>query len=257
VLRRPILVVAVLAGALGLSGCGGRVEPTGGDAPRAVADGAGGTVTATATGPILTTEPGAAETLAALGVGPVELVEATAVAERLTATPAPRLVVLGASIETDAAVPILRWSTADPRATGGLIVRLGLALGRGADGVRVARTTDAAIDDVLRRVRAEPPVRALLEGPAAGELAVLVSLLGGVPSGYRGIAATVRDDPEVWLATPGATTTLRRLRATAELRRVTAVDRKRFAIVDPADFGPSPRLAERLAALADLLHPAS
>ncbi len=255
--RRVITVVAVVGVAVATIACGSRVERVTGGSGIAVADGEGGLVRAAPSGPVLTTEAGAVEALAMLGVGPVELIDAPAIAERLRKAPAPRLAVLGPGVERPDGVPVLRWATREPAATGSLIARLGLALGRGAEGVRVGRATDAAIADVLRRAAAEPPVRVLVEGPAVGELAVLVQVLGGRPVVYAGIAATIRDDPEVWLVTPGATTTLARLRATVEFRRVTAVNRRRFAVIDPTLYGPSPRLADRLTDLDDILHPTS
>lgn len=252
----PLAAIALLA-----AGCGSRSEPTSASAIPAnvvtVPDGAGGTARVRPTdGPTITTDPGAAATLKALGA-PVELVTVDEVAARLTATPLPRMAVLAPGTEAPAGVPTLRWSLTDPTVAGRLVARLGLAAGKGAEGVRLARTLDAGVRDALRRAAAGPPVRVLVEGTAARSLAGLVERLNATPIGFTGIAAIVRDRPDVWLVTPGTPRTLASLRQVDELKHVEAIRAKRFGIVDPAAFTPSPDLPTRLAGLVALLHPAS
>ncbi|MDX6377389.1 MAG: hypothetical protein QOE98_1692 [Gaiellaceae bacterium] len=247
------LAAIVLLGA----GCGARNEPTAAitAAVVTVPDGAGGTARVRPTdGPTVTTDPGAAATLEALGA-PVELVAIDAVAARLTATPLPRMAVLAPGVETPAGVPVLRWSLTDPTVAGELVARLGLAAGKGAEGVRLGRTVDAGVRAALQRAAAEPPARVLVEGTAARSLAGLVKRLNATPIGFTGIAAVVRDRPDVWLVTPGTPRSLASLRQVEELKRVEAVRARRFGIVDPGTFTPSPDLPARLAALVALLHP--
>jgi hypothetical protein len=255
--RSSILTLAAIA-LLG-AGCGARSEPIAAveAAVVTVPDGAGGTVRIRPTdGPTITTDAGAAATLRALGA-PVELVTVDALATRLTASPLPRLAVLAPGVETPAGVPVLRWSLTDPVVAGELIARLGLASGKGAEGVRLARTVDQGVRDALRRAAAEPSVQVLVEGTAARSLAALVQRLNATPKGFTGIAAAARDKPDVWLVTPGTPRTLASLRKVDELKRVEAVRSKRFGVVDPAAFTPSPDLATRLAALVTVLHPGS
>jgi hypothetical protein len=250
----PLAAVALL-----VAGCGARSEPIAAvpETIVTVPDGAGGTVRIRPTdGPTITTDAGAAATLTALGA-PVELLAVDAIAARLTATPLPRLAVLAPGVETPAGVPVLRWSLTDPAVAGQLIARLGLAAGRGAEGVKLARTVDAGVQDALRRASAATDVRALVEGKEAGQLAGLVKRLHATPVGFAGVAAVLRDQPDVWLVTPGTPRTLASLRQVTELKRVPAVRNQRFQMVDPALFTPSPDLPARLDGLVALLHPAS
>jgi ABC-type Fe3+-hydroxamate transport system substrate-binding protein len=66
-----------------------------------------------------------------------------------------------------------------------------------------------------------------------------------------------RDGPAAWLVTPGTPRTLASLRAVPELRTVPAVRDRRFRVVDPSLFSPSPDLPGRLADLVAFLHPAA
>ena len=253
--RRSQTLSLVAIALLGV-GCGARSEPIA-TVPAVVVtvpDGAGGTVRVRPSdGPTITTDAGAAATLRALGA-PVELVTVDAVAERLAATPLPRMAVLAPGVDAPSGVPVLRWSLTDPSVAGELIARLALAAGRPAEGVRLARTVDDGVRDALAGT-AGPAPRVLVEGTAARSLAGLVQRLNATPIGFSGLAAAARDQPAVWLVTPGTPRTLGSLRKLDELRRIEAVRQKRFQIVDPATFTPSPQLPGRLAALVALLHP--
>ncbi len=250
----PLVAIALVSVA-----CGARPEPIA-TVPAAVVtvpDGAGGVLRIRPTaGPTITTDAGAAATLRALGA-PVELVTVDAVAARLTAEPLPRLAVLAPGVETPPGVPVMRWSLTDPAVAGELVARLGLATGKGAEGIKLARTVDAGVQEALRRAAGQPPVKVLVEGTAARSLAGLVQRLNATPTGFTGLAAAVRDTPDVWLVTPGTPRTLASLRKLDELKRVGAVRSKRFGIVDPAAFTPSPDLPARLDGLVTLLHPGS
>jgi ABC-type Fe3+-hydroxamate transport system substrate-binding protein len=257
-LRRSSIVPLAAIALLG-AGCGARSEPIAA-VPAAVVtvpDGAGGTVRVRpADGPTITTDAGAAATLRALGA-PVELVPVDDVAKRLTASPLPRMAVLAPGVETPAGVPVLRWTLTDPIVAGELIARLGLAAGKPAEGVKLARTVDAGVQESLARAAAEAPTKVLVEGTAARSLAGLVQRLNSTAVGYSTLAAAAREKPDVWLVTPGTPRTLSSLRKLDELKRVGAVSQKRFEIVDPATFTPSPDLPDRLAALVAVLHPAT
>jgi hypothetical protein len=255
--RSSILPLAAIA-LLGV-GCGARSEPIATVDPAVVTvpDGAGGTLRIRPTdGPTITTDAGAAATLRALGA-PVELVTVDDVATRLAREPLPRLAVLAPGVETPAGVPVLRWSLTDPTVAGELVARLGLASGKGAEGVRLGRTVDKGVSAALRRAEGQPPVQVLVEGNAAPSLAGLVQRLNATAKGFTGIANAARDKPAVWLVTPGTPRTLASLRKVDELKQVEAVRDKRFQIVDPAAFTPSPDLPARLAALVTVLHPGS
>jgi ABC-type Fe3+-hydroxamate transport system substrate-binding protein len=248
----PLAAIVVLGAA-----CGARSEPIAA-VPAAVVtvpDGDGGTVRVRpSAGPTITTDAGAAATLRALGA-PVELVAVDDVVARLTAEPLPRMAVLAPGVETPAGVPVLRWSLTDPDVAGELIARLGLAAGKPAEGIRLARTVDAGVRTSLAGAATAPATKVLVEGTAARSLGGLVQRLNAAPVGFSGIAAAARDKPDVWLVTPGTPRTLSSLRKVDELKAVAAVREKRFEIVDPASFTPSPDLPARLAALVALLHP--
>jgi hypothetical protein len=255
--RSYIIPLAALA-LLG-AGCGARSEPIAA-VPAAVVtvpDGAGGSVRVRPSdGPTITTDAGAAATLRALGA-PVELLAVDDVAQRLTATPLPRMAVLAPDVETPAGVPVLRWTLTDPAVAGDLIARLALAAGKPAEGVKLARTVDAGVRESLTRAAAEPTTKVLVEGTAARSLAGLVERLNSTAVGFSTLAAAARDRPDVWLITPGTPRTLSSLRKLNELQRVAAVSQKRFDVFDPAMFTPSPALPARLAALVAALHPAT
>lgn len=250
----PLAAIALLGAA-----CGARSEPIAA-VPAAVVtvpDGAGGTVRVRpGDGPTITTDAGAAATLRALGA-PVELVPVDDVAKRLSAMPLPRMAVLAPDVETPAGVPVLRWTLTDPTVAGELIVRLALAAGRPAEGVELARTVDDGVKTALARAAGEAPTKVLVEGTAARSLAGLVQRLNSTAVGYSTLAAAGREKPDVWLVTPGTPRTLASLRKLDELKHVGAVSQKRFEIVDPATFTPSPDLPARLAALVAVLHPAT
>jgi iron complex transport system substrate-binding protein len=62
-------------------------------------------------------------------------------------------------------------------------------------------------------------------------------------------------NPRLYLTTSDSGTTLRDLRRNPETRKLTAVRKKRFAVVNAALLEPGPRIGEGLIAIARLLHP--
>jgi len=255
--RRRAAILTLAATALLVTACGSRQEPVASVPAEVVTvpDGAGGVVTVRPTdGPTVTTDVGAASTLQALGV-PYELVTVDRLAQRLRSAPLPRLAVLAPGVEAPPGVPVLRWSFGDPAAAGALMARLGLATGKGAEGIRLGRTVDAGVRGALTRAGGQPVDKVLVEGTAAPQIATLVQRLHATPVGYTGVAGVQRDNPSAWLVSPGTPRTLGSLRATPELRRVPAVQQRRFRVVDPSLFSPSPELPSRLADLVVLLHP--
>jgi iron complex transport system substrate-binding protein len=62
-------------------------------------------------------------------------------------------------------------------------------------------------------------------------------------------------NPRVYIATSDSGTTLRDLRRKAGTRKLPAVRRGRFAIVDAALLEPGPRVGDGLVAIARALHP--
>ena len=253
--RAAILTLAAVA--ILVTACGSRPEPVGTAPPEIVTvpDGAGGTVRIRPTdGPTVTTDPGAASTLKALGT-PYELTTVDKLGQRLRSAPLPRLAVLPPGVEAAPGVPVLRWSLNDPNTAGTLVARLGLATGKGAEGIRMGRTVDAGVRGALRRAANAPATKVLVEGSGATQLATVLQRLHTTPVGYGGVAGVQRDDPAAWLVTPGTPRTLASLRATPELRKVDAVQQKRFRVVDPRLFTPSPELPARLGDLVSFLHP--
>ena len=62
-------------------------------------------------------------------------------------------------------------------------------------------------------------------------------------------------NPRLYLTTSDSGTTLRDLRHNPQTRKLTAVQKKRFAVVDAALLEPGPRIGDGLVAIARLLHP--
>jgi hypothetical protein len=255
--RRRAAILTLAATALLVTACGSRQEPVASVPAEVVTvpDGAGGVVAIRPTnGPTVTTDVGAASTLQALGA-PFELVTVDRLAQRLRSAPLPRLAVLAPGVEAAPGVPVLRWAVGDPSAAGTLMARLGLATGKGAEGIRLGRSVDAGVHGALVRAGAQPADKVLVEGSAAPQIATLVQRLHATPVGYSGVIGVQRDNPSAWLVSPGTPRTLASLRATPELRRVPAIQQRRFRVVDPSLFSPSPELPSRLAELVALLHP--
>jgi iron complex transport system substrate-binding protein len=69
------------------------------------------------------------------------------------------------------------------------------------------------------------------------------------------LAQLVMLNPRVYLTSSDSGTTLRDLRRNPETRKLTAVRKKRFAVVDASLLEPGPRIGEGLVAMARLLHP--
>ena len=136
------------------------------------------------------------------------------------------------------------------------MARLGLAAGKGAEGIKLAQTVDAGVRDALRRAAAEPTTKVLVEGTAAPSLAGARPAAHATPVGSTGMAGVAaRQARTSWLVTPGTPRTLASLRAVDELRASPAVQPEAVPVVDPALFTPSPDAAGRLAALVAFLHP--
>jgi ABC-type Fe3+-hydroxamate transport system substrate-binding protein len=255
--RRRAHIITLAATALVATACGSRQEPVASVPAEIVTvpDGAGGVARVRPTdGPTVTTDVGAASTLQALGV-PYELVTVDRLAQRLRTSPLPRLAVLAPGVEAAPGVPVLRWSIGDPGVAGTMMARLALATGKGAEGVQLAHTVDAGVKGALRQAGGQPVTKVLVEGSRVQQLAALVQELHATPVPYSGVAGVQRANPTAWLVTPGTPRTLGSLRATPELRRVPAVQERRFRVVDPTLFTPSPELPSRLAELVGLLHP--
>jgi ABC-type Fe3+-hydroxamate transport system substrate-binding protein len=270
--RRPAAAVAALIAAAALAGCGFRSEPTSDRAerfPATVVDDVGtGLVVARQPRLIVSLDPGATATLRALGVGP--RVRALGSVSTGLATLGPDLVI--APLGADAAAlgsatkaPVFVYGAADLSTTAGAIARLGLAVGRGPEGIALARTVGAAVDRELARALSAPKVRVLLAGSglqALGPqtpLGVVLAALGGVDvfaqSTFATFAAIRRADPQVILLTPSSSLTLADLRRNTITRRVTAVRTGRVYPLATASWSPSPALPNAIGRLVSLLHP--
>ena len=102
--------------------------------------------------------------------------------------------------------------------------------------LRGTDTKAAHVPEIIRQVY--DALTELVEGSGATQLAAVLQRLHTTPVGYGGVAGVQRDDPAAWLVTPGTPRTLASLRATPELRKVDAVQQKRFRVVDPTLFTP-------------------
>lgn len=73
------------------------------------------------------------------------------------------------------------------------------------------------------------------------------------PQPYR-IKDLLAADPAVYLATQGSGTTLKQLRSTARVKRLTAVKEGRFIVIPPTLLQPSPWVGDNVERLARILH---
>jgi iron complex transport system substrate-binding protein len=104
-------------------------------------------------------------------------------------------------------------------------------------GLFVTVSDQSLVGDLIREARGRN-----VAGPSPGsepfDLAQLASL-----------------NPRMYLTTSDSGTTLRDLRRNPQTRKLTAMRKKRFAVVDAALLEPGPRIGEGLVAIARLLHP--
>ena len=272
-MRRAALATLLLpALLLGPTACGFKREPLEARADRfpvEAVDATGETVTvAHAPRRIVTSDAAAAGVLAALHpVAPVRTVPAGDVArlagaDVVVVPDAPGSDAAG-SVDPDAAV--FHYGAARFDDIPVTVANLGLAVGRGPEGVALARRLRAGLDAVRRRAATLPRVRVFIDAGAlstlgAGRpLAEAVQLAGGRLISTRSRPVTLaelrRFDPQVWLVLPASGSTVATLRRRPDTRTITAVRRGRLVRVDERDYAPTPELPQRLDRLVRLLHP--
>jgi iron complex transport system substrate-binding protein len=273
---RPALFL-VLAAIL-LPACGWREEPVGERADRfpvQVADAVGAVVEVA--GPpatIVSLSPDATETLRALGYEG-ELVEVEDPADLpAIAAAEPDLVVAPYSLDEEQATALVEGSPAPVFRFGAVtfddaprvVARLAQAVGRGPEGVELAGALRTGIASALERAAAAGPVRVFIDGGGLftalgpetpyGRLLATVGAESVVPQTRTlRFSALARTDPDAWVLTPEAETTMEQLRDPASpLAEITAVAEGRVFGIDLADFGVTPRLPEALDRLVEELH---
>lgn len=247
------------------AGCGTRSEPLDGAAqyPLTGLDATGARVVLPrAPRTVLSLDPAATATLGALGVTSGVTAATVPTTKQLAAAD---LVILPdtAALDLPAGVPGFRYGSLDPTHAGRAIARLGLAVGRGAQGITLARDVDAAVAATLAATEGQRPTRVLLELgglqalPASSPLAALIAQLGGTVVEGGSFAAVRRSAPEVWFVVgptddPRSTgrRVLQTLRRLPSLARVPAVRDGRVFALDPAALRPSPELPAALDRIA-------
>jgi ABC-type Fe3+-hydroxamate transport system substrate-binding protein len=260
-----VIVLAVTAS------CGIRSEPTGSlnaAGPVTATDAAGSPVALTAPArTVAVTDPAAAATIAAIAPDvKVQQVTPAQLTDLARAAAPPDLVVLGRNDPpAPAGLPAFRWPSAGTTSPGHAMVQLGLLLGRGSAAVALGSTVDARVADVLARTSGSLPVRVLIEQGTfqalgqTSDISRLVERLGGTnvaPAGAALTAARIKAlNPDVWIGTTPASSTLGELRKLRDLDGVSAVRHGRVSQLDPAGLEPSPNLPDQLLALARILHP--
>lgn len=268
----PIAVLTVLA--LALAGCGLKAEPTGAGAafPSRAVDAAGDAVSLSAAPDrIVSLDPGASAVLRSIGLE-AALVEATpATAADLAADPATDLVVVplalgpeaGGRIDAAAAAPVYRYGAAPLATAPTAISQLGLAVGRGPEAAVIARSVADGLAALAERLASEPPVRTLVEGPAATAfgpgtpIGQAVAAAGGenvFPADARWTPEEVAGlDVRAWVAADPGGSTYAALQGIAELAAVPAIRDGRVTDVPRDGYPVDGQLPRALQDLADRL----
>ena len=269
----PRLAASICAAAaLVLGGCGFRSEPTGATASRfpvTTPDAAGRLVTvARAPAQIVSFDGGATATLKALGVGGrVQTFGRDQTSAAITAAIAHADIVIApgdGDPPPTHGVPVFRW-TSEPTAAESAIARLGLAVGKGAEGVRLAGTVAAGVDAALARAAKAAPVRVLItngslhalgpETPIGGLIARFGGTIAVRQSAFLDFTGLRAANPALWLTQPPGAPTLADLRRNPQTRMIEAVRAGRVSSIDVAVYSASPDLPGALDRLVTLLHP--
>jgi len=280
-LRTALLAGLALAGAaLFLAACGERPEPTGTTVrlyPVTVGGGLDGELTfAAQPRRIAVLDPGARSLLVALGAGSLLLRLPERPAAELTALREahPDLLVVS-SATPEARLEQARRATAAPVYVAPLgsydgIERaardLGLIVGEPLAGRQIVGRLEGALARVQQALQDKPPTSFFLDLgfltsiPASSYADELLRDAGGrnVNTAGRGPidpAALRRADPDLYLVSAEAGTTLGDLRKNPLTKRLRAVEEGRVDIIDPALLRPGPDAGQALLALARLLHP--
>jgi ABC-type Fe3+-hydroxamate transport system substrate-binding protein len=164
--------------------------------------------------------------------------------------------------------PVFRYGAARFDEVPDAVSRLGLAVGRGPEGVRLATDLARRLEAVRARGAAAPKVRVFIDAGALQTvdvnrpLARAVQLAGGTlirtSPGPVSLVRLRRFDPQVWLVLPASGTRLALLRRRDDTKGIDAVRTGRVVPVREVDYAPDMRLPAKLDALIDLLHrPAS
>ncbi len=270
--RRPSpIALALVALASGAPACGLKQEPTGARAeryPLTTVDALGERVVLERRPRLIaTTDAAARETLRVLAPDARVRSLAPGNPAALERAGADLLVLPESAEETPRDAAVFRYGTARFDDIPATVASLGLAVGRGPEGVRLARDLTAQLEAVRRRASGLRPVRVYIDAGALTTIGASRPLARAVVlAGGRTISRTARPvsiaelrrfNPEAWLVMPASGTTLRQLRSRPDLRRLAAVRRSRVHRVDEAAFTATPALPRNLERLVRLLHPAS
>jgi ABC-type Fe3+-hydroxamate transport system substrate-binding protein len=275
--RRLSFVLALLAGAITLSACGFKAEPTGHRVlpvyPVTVADGHNRrVVVAHLPRRVVTLAPASTPLLRRIGIRPASQLSPNA-SPRAVAALRPDLVVLPGTTPNGRAERLARMARAPVFIMGAArlgaiehaLAQLGLAAGEGPQALAVARGLRARRDAVRRRVHAVPRVRVFADvglgftPPRDSLLATLIEEAGGrlvgAGAGPVSPAGVGELDPDVYLTTRESGVTLDSLRSRPGTRKLRAVRDGRVVVVDQHQLVAGPPAYTLLRELAAQLHP--
>ncbi len=281
---RLALAATALALLLAATACGERSEPTGSTVPLYPV-----TVTSGADRPLVVRQP--ARRIAVLAPALLQVIDALGARRRVVGTPVepsgtillrrlrrmrPDLIVASSSsdevqlsraaAQTHAPVYIAPGDSL--REVEQAITELGLMTDEPVEARRLVHRIEARKRLVDRRLAEAKDVRVFVD---TGFFTTVSdqSLVGDLirEAHGRNVAGQQEDagpvelrelaqlNPRVYIATSDSGTTLRDLRRNARTRKLPAVRRGRFAIVDAALLEPGPRVGDGLVAIARALHP--
>jgi ABC-type Fe3+-hydroxamate transport system substrate-binding protein len=274
---RPAFFILLAVLAL-LPACGWREEPVGARAdlfPVEVADATGAALTVPAQPQVVASlDPDATVTMKALGFGGRILDVANAKDDKAVAAAQPDLVVVPldtsdadvARLGRAGTAPVFRYGAVRFDDAPRVVARLGLALGRGPEGVALGNTLREELTASLARAAQAGPTRVFIDGgglfTAFGPETEYGQLLATVGAGSIVPRTTLlrfsqleRADPDAWVLTASSDTTPAELRdPTSPLTPLRAVSEGRIIPLDLTDYGITPNLPKALDALVRALH---
>ncbi len=173
--RRLWSLAAIAMAALTVAGCGVKAEPTTNSArfPSHAIDAAGAAISlATPPTRIVSLDPGATAILRDVGLADRTIVATTASIGSAAADPTTALIIVPlsiddatlATIQTLSPVPVFRYGARPLAIAPTAIIQLGLAVGKGPEAARIARSVAAGLAALANRVANQGSVRVLIEG---------------------------------------------------------------------------------------------
>jgi|GEM_PF-1944439 len=270
--RRLWSLAAIALAALTVAGCGIKAEPTANSArfPSHAVDATGAAVSlSTPPTRIVSLDPGATAILRDVGLADRTTVATTASIGSAAADPTTALIIvpLGiddatlATIQTVSPVPVFQYGARPLTIAPTAIIQLGLAVGKGPEAARIARSVAAGLAALANRVANQGSVRVLIEGQglqAFGPLSPVgeaVAAAGGsnVVSTDQTltVAALAHLNIAAWVSLQPGGSRLATLQKFPEFARIPAIMAGRVIPVPEAAYPIDATLPAALQTLAD------